>query len=158
MEIKSRGFTFKRILSKFIKIFIDLPIISSSIRVSLYKIIGVNIKNSSNCFIGRNVSFDDMYPYLITIGSNTIITEGTKILTHYIDPQKPIHTFVEGKVNIGNHVFIGVNTIICKPVNIGNGAIIAAGSVVTKDIDDYAIVGGIPAKILGYRNKNIKID
>ncbi|MEY0719389.1 CatB-related O-acetyltransferase [Providencia alcalifaciens] len=52
---------------------------------------------------------------------------------------------------IGNDVWIGVNSIILDGVKIGNGAIIAAGSVVTKDIPDYAIVGGIPAKIIKYR-------
>lgn len=156
MEIKSNGYTKRRMLGRLIKQFIDSPLISSMNRAKLYKIIGVNIKDK--CFIGRNVSLDDMYPYLITIGSNTIITEGTKILTHYIDPKKPIHTFLQGEVIIEDHVFIGVNTIISKPVKIGEGAIVAAGSVITKDVEPYSIVAGIPAKIIGYRNKTIKND
>lgn len=55
------------------------------------------------------------------------------------------------KVNIGNDVWIGMNTIIMPGVNIGNGAIIGAGSIVTKDVPDYAIVGGNPAKLIRYR-------
>jgi acetyltransferase-like isoleucine patch superfamily enzyme len=49
---------------------------------------------------------------------------------------------------IGNHVWIGMNVTILKGVKIGNGAVLAAGCVVTKDIPDYALVAGIPARII----------
>ena len=52
---------------------------------------------------------------------------------------------------IGNDVWIGYDSIIMPGVTIGNGAVIAAGSVVTKDVDSYAIVGGVPAKLIRYR-------
>lgn len=52
---------------------------------------------------------------------------------------------------IGNDVWIGSKATILQGVNIGNGAIIAAGAVVTKDVPAYAIVGGVPAKIIKYR-------
>lgn len=55
------------------------------------------------------------------------------------------------KVTIGNDVWIGARVIILPGVTIGNGCIIAAGAVVTKDIPDYTIAGGVPAKILKYR-------
>lgn len=54
-------------------------------------------------------------------------------------------------VTIGNDVWIGANVVILQGVHIGDGAIIAAGAVVTKDVDDYAIVGGVPAKLIRYR-------
>ncbi|WP_196604823.1 CatB-related O-acetyltransferase [Pectinatus haikarae] len=54
-------------------------------------------------------------------------------------------------VSIGNDVWIGANVIILPGVNIGNGAILAAGAVITKDVDNYAIVGGVPAKFIKYR-------
>ncbi|MFT4802864.1 MAG: acetyltransferase-like isoleucine patch superfamily enzyme [Psychroserpens sp.] len=54
-------------------------------------------------------------------------------------------------ITIGNDVFIGMNVTILDGVKIGNGAIIGAGSVVTKDVPDYAIVGGVPAKLIKYR-------
>jgi acetyltransferase-like isoleucine patch superfamily enzyme len=57
----------------------------------------------------------------------------------------------KGDVVIGNDVWIGANATILSGVTIGNGAIIGAGSVVTKDVPDYAIVGGNPAKIIRYR-------
>lgn len=54
-------------------------------------------------------------------------------------------------VVIGNDVWIGANAIILPGVRIGNGVVIAAGAVVTKHIEDYAIVGGVPAKVIKYR-------
>lgn len=54
-------------------------------------------------------------------------------------------------VVIGNDVWIGANAVIMPGVSIGDGAIIGAGAVVTNDVDDYAIVGGVPAKLIRYR-------
>lgn len=55
------------------------------------------------------------------------------------------------KVVIGNDVWIGMRSIIMPGVKIGNGVVIGAGAVVTKDIPDYAVVGGVPAKIIRFR-------
>ena len=52
---------------------------------------------------------------------------------------------------VGNDVWVGSNVLIKAGVHIGDGAVIAMGAVVTKDVPDYAIVGGVPAKILRYR-------
>ncbi len=52
---------------------------------------------------------------------------------------------------IGNDVWIGARVIVMDGVKIGDGAVIAAGAVVTKDVPPYAVVGGIPAKIIKYR-------
>ncbi len=54
-------------------------------------------------------------------------------------------------VVIGNDVWIGHGATIIAGVKIGDGAIIAAGAVVTKDVAPYAIVGGVPAKVIKYR-------
>lgn len=58
-------------------------------------------------------------------------------------------------VVIGDDVWIGTRAIILPGVTIGSGAIIGAGAIVTKDVPDYAIVGGNPAKVIKYRNSEV---
>ena len=55
------------------------------------------------------------------------------------------------RLTIGNDVWIGRRVMAMPGVRIGNGAIVAAGAVVTKDVPDYAIVGGVPAKVIRFR-------
>jgi acetyltransferase-like isoleucine patch superfamily enzyme len=70
----------------------------------------------------------------------------------------------KGPINIEDDVWLGMNVIILSGVTISKGVIVAAGSVVTRDIPPYAIVGGVPARIIKYRfpkdviNKLIKLD
>ncbi len=52
---------------------------------------------------------------------------------------------------IGNDVWIGSGVTVNRKVHVGNGAILASGTVVTKDVPDYAIVGGVPGKVIKYR-------
>lgn len=74
-----------------------------------------------------------------TLGqTNIVVTD-----KDYFEELKPIE--------IGHDVWIGTNAIILDGVKIGTGAIIGAGAVVTKDVEPYAIVGGIPAKLIRYR-------
>lgn len=54
-------------------------------------------------------------------------------------------------ITIGSDVWLGTNCFIMGGVNIGHGAVVAAKAVVTKDIPPFAIVGGIPAKVIKYR-------
>jgi len=72
----------------------------------------------------------------------------------------PENNLIEYKKKvIGNDVWIGQNAIILASVmQIGDGAVIGAGAVVTKDVPDYAIVAGVPARILGYRFDDDTID
>lgn len=60
------------------------------------------------------------------------------------------------KAVIGNHVWIGANAVILCGVEIDNNAVIAAGAVVNKDVNEYVIVGGVPAKEIGKRNLDVK--
>lgn len=55
------------------------------------------------------------------------------------------------QITIGNDVWVGANVYIKNAVVIGDGSVIAAGAVVVKDVPPYAIVGGVPAKIIKYR-------
>lgn len=63
------------------------------------------------------------------------------------------------EIIVGNDVWVGANTVILPGVTIGDGAVIGAGAIVTKDVAPYAIVGGVPARLIKYRfNENqIKI-
>lgn len=63
------------------------------------------------------------------------------------------------EVKIGNDVWIGAKTMILGGITVGDGAIIGAGAVVTKDVPPYAIIGGVPAKLIRYRfEKNVVED
>lgn len=57
----------------------------------------------------------------------------------------------EQPIVIGDDVWIGTRVIILPDVVVGNHAVIAAGAVVSKDVPEYAVVGGVPAKIIKYR-------
>jgi acetyltransferase-like isoleucine patch superfamily enzyme len=63
-----------------------------------------------------------------------------------------------GEINIGNDVWIGANAMIMDSITIGNGAVIGAGAIVTKDVPAYAVVAGVPAKIIRYRFSEADIN
>ena len=110
----------------------------------------------------------------ITIGNDVMISWGVSIIdnnSHSLvsqerindvaDWKKGINEGVIGKyknwavvksapIHIKDKAWIGFNSIIAKGVTIGEGAIVGAGSVVTKDVPDYAVVGGNPSKIIKY--------
>lgn len=62
------------------------------------------------------------------------------------------------KINIGNDVWVGANVVILPGVTVGDGAVIAAGAVVNKDVPPFAIVGGVPAKVIKFRFTDQKIQ
>ena len=118
--------------------------LTSAVRVRLLRLTGMHI--GKNVFIGHSVLFDDLYPANIFIGDNTIITSGTKIITHFYVPQT--RTFTVGEVRIGANCFIGMNTLIVKPVTIGSNAVVGGGSVVTKDIAPGTVCAGVPCRVI----------
>ena len=61
--------------------------------------------------------------------------------------------YIEKPVVIGEYCWIGARVTILPGVKIGKGVVVADCSVITKDIPDYAVVGGNPARIIKYRNK-----
>lgn len=90
------------------------------------------------------------------IGDNVMMGPNVTILTHShcidrIDIPMGQQGSIEKSVTVGDDVWIGMRVIILPGINIGNGAVIGAGAVVTKDVPDYAIVGGVPARILKFR-------
>ena len=84
------------------------------------------------------------------------IAQETNIWTLEHDVNDNYHKTKAGDVEIFDHVWIASRVTILPGIKIGRGAVIAACSVVTKDVPEKAIVAGIPAKIIGYRNNDLK--
>lgn len=70
----------------------------------------------------------------------------------------PVYNRFEQNCTIGNDVWIGAGAIVLRGIKIDNGAVVAAGAVVTKDVPPYAIVAGVPAKIVSFRFNREKIE
>lgn len=131
-------------------------------------------------YIGANCNINGKIGRYSCIASNVCVIQGT----HPVDRFVSIHpmfystqkqngyTYVDENrfdefkyadnsnhcVLIGNDVWIGANVLIMSGVKIGDGAVVAAGSIVTKNIEPYAIVGGIPAKKIRSRFTQKQID
>jgi acetyltransferase-like isoleucine patch superfamily enzyme len=91
----------------------------------------------------------------ITIGDHSQISFYVKIFTLQHDLDDPEYAAVGGPVVIGDRVCINTGAIILPGVTINDGAVIAAGAVVTKDVEPFAIMGGVPAKFIRWRNSNL---
>ena len=109
-----------------------------------------------NTYIGENNNLraaDGM----IFIGDNCMISQGVTIVTsnHLIAKNKLIAeqawTSKKASIVIEDDVWIGANAVVLPDVTIHKGAVVAAGSIVTKDVPEYAIVCGNPARIMKYR-------
>ena len=140
----------KRIWRKFWLSVANLPMLPQT-RARVLKMGGVKIEGRA--IIYKGVSIDSVAPDRIFIGEGTAITAGTKILTHFLDPNKAGNQFRIGDVHIGKNCFIGVNSVICNSVSIGDGVIIGAGSIVTKNIPSYQVWAGNPAHYIKDRAK-----
>jgi hypothetical protein len=87
----------------------------------------------------------------LDIGSSVCFGTEVMIWTLHHDYNDLHFKGVGGKVTIGDYVWLGSRCIILPGVNIGKGAVIAAGAVVTKDVPEFTVVGGVPAKAIGQR-------
>lgn len=123
-----------------------------------------NVKKNSKLQLGEEIFIGDNCDLFlegnISIGSYTRIAKEVLILTanHNYKSEKLL-PFDEidytQDVKIGENCWIGARSIINPGVNIEEGAVVAAGSVVTKSVPKCAIVGGNPAKVIGWRNIDI---
>ena len=112
-----------------------------------------NISIGEDTIIGDHAFLDGRDK--LTIGSHTDIASSVMIYNSEHDLSKEDFSAILAPVEIGDYVFIGPRVTIMPGVKIGKGAVIAGGAVVTKNVDEFTIVGGVPAKLIGERlNKN----
>ena len=111
-------------------------------------ILGKNSYISNFCVIGVNDS--------IWIGANVMIADNVSIRDtdhNFVDINTPMikQGIITAPIIIKDDVWIGHGAVITKGVTIGQGAIIGANAVVTRDVPEYGIVGGVPAKLIRRR-------
>ena len=92
----------------------------------------------------------------LTIGDHVDIASEVMIYNSEHDINDPTFAAISAPVIIEDYVFIGPRAIILPGVTIGKGAVVGAGAVVTKKVSEFAIVGGVPAVVIGERkNKDL---
>ena len=116
----------------------------------------IDMKNENSVIkIGDKTSIEEaritsFEPYKIEIGKDCMFSADIVIMNtdvHKIyDTTTKLKTNEGKEISIGNHVWLGIRTIVLKGVNIGDNSIVAAGSIVTKDVKANTVVSGNPAR------------
>ena len=122
-----------------------------------------DVELGDSSYVNRNSTLENCQ-----VGKYCSISEGVRInpiehnlnlvTTHPIAGANGHYGQRNERVIIGNDVLISLNAIILSGVKIGNGAVVGAGAVVTKDVPPYAVVAGVPAKVIRYRLPQEQIE
>jgi acetyltransferase-like isoleucine patch superfamily enzyme len=110
---------------------------------------GSHIFFGKNCFVNYNCTIIDVAK--VTFGDNCQVAPNVAIYTagHPIHPATRNTLYEYGReITIGDNVWIGGNVVICPGVRIGSNSVIGAGSVVTRDIPDWSVAVGNPARVV----------
>lgn len=119
---------------------------------------GFKLRRMKDLYIGYTTNINpgcmfDTRGGTIRIGNFVDIAPEVNIWTLEHDLNHPDFKSSGGEVTVEDYVWIANRVVILPGVRIGEGAVIASGAVVTKDIPAWSIAGGVPAKIIGQRNK-----
>ena len=113
-----------------------------------------NIVIGEDTIIGEKAFLDGRAP--LVIGNHVDIASDVMIYNSKHDIEDPDFAAKDASVKIEDYVFVGPRSIILPGVTIGKGAIVAAAAVVAKNVPPFAIVAGVPARVIGERrNKNL---
>lgn len=112
------------------------------------------IRIGRNTVVGNDAFLDGRRG--ITIGNCVVTASEIAIYSLQHDIDDPDFSVVGGAVTIEDYAYIGPRAIILPNVHIGYGAVIMAGAVVTKDVPDYAVVGGVPAQFVRERARDLR--
>ena len=159
ISIFGRAIIRNSIISKHVNIY-DMVTLNN-VKIDKYTYVGTN-SSLMNCSVGKYCSIAPnvkvglgIHPIeFISTYAGFYSKKASGVEKIYGDPNVTEHK----DVCIKNDVWIGYGAMILDGVTIGNGAVIAAGAIVTKDVPDYGIVGGIPAKLIKYRFSKEKIN
>ncbi|WP_325437918.1 acyltransferase [Pseudomonas nitroreducens] len=112
-----------------------------------------NVRIGNNCVINRETYLDGRTG--VEIGNNVNISFQTCILSLHHDHNSPDFVAIGAPVVIKDNAWIGARATLLPGVIIGEGAVVAAGAVVARSVPDYTVVGGVPAKVIGERNRHL---
>jgi len=128
-----------------------------SLRMALLKLSG--LKMGENVFVNMGLHIVDNYENLIELGNRVAIAPNVHLVA-VSNANYSVLSNIEkycrtGKIKIGDDSWLGVGVVIMPGVTIGKCCIVGSNAVVTRDVDDYSIVTGIPAKKIGETKNNI---
>jgi acetyltransferase-like isoleucine patch superfamily enzyme len=127
----------------------------SSIHMGCF-ITGNNITVGNHSVINRNSYLDGRCG--LRVGSNVSISPQAYILTLDHEPQSRDFATKKGPVRIDDYAWIGARATLLPGVTLGKGCVIGAGAVVTKDVPEFTIAAGVPAKPIGQRSRDLRYD
>jgi putative colanic acid biosynthesis acetyltransferase WcaF len=126
---------------------------SSSIHWQFYCYAPQGIRIGSNSIVGEQCFLDGREG--LEIGSNVNIGRMVSIYTREHDINDPKFCESGGPVKIHDYVYLASHCKILPGVTVGEGAVVALGAVVTKDVAPFTLVGGIPARKIGERSRDL---